>query len=246
MSRIVRTHEFRITPVDSSAVVEMKTAKGPVKVNTSDATTHMETFLRGFTGYASEDGIPTILHVYIANGKKPRSKKDNVIFETNLPDIPVAYDPTSPASIKKFISSADSPEVMKAKVEKLNPKTVDERTDYNARTMLNYLKHELAFRYLFAQKEGDESTMKIISELDVMKGFDYDVLNFVRRFNVATLNDADIEKLLSAEQNSKKHIYLKNFARYLRTHDKYEKMLGFIEEYQKQDGKKPAQPGSEG
>lgn len=220
--RVLRTHEFAVT-------------------KKADTTQSMATFLRGVTSYVSEDGLPTIFHFYLTKNSNMGLTDKNGLLDLNIPIIPAAWNTDSAASMEDFKKNATSVAEIKKRVEATGEEKVDERTDRDARRMLNYIKFELGSRYLLAKKYRDQDTMDIISGLDMMKGFDYDLLELVQQNPLAAIEDKSVDAKLTTEQQKRKYVYVNNFAVYVRTKEKYKRLLSTLEEYKYYDIEKAVQ-----
>lgn len=149
----------------------------------SDGTTAMEIFLGGLVKYAGEDGYPTVLHFYLTKNENINLTERNKVLDLRIPIISVAWNINSRESMNSFIRDAKNISLNKQKYLNMPKEERNQKENQYTEKLYNFIKTELAIRYIHAKNHNDKIIMNQIKNLRVMKdsNFDYDLFEAITK-----------------------------------------------------------------
>ncbi len=166
---------------------------------THDDTNDFEQKIKEILDNATLNGSPARLNFQIIKNSNPNLTKENGLLNLTIPIIPAGYSADSSYSLAEFVSLAKNSEEMIKKAKSVKPEELDRRAKRYAQRITSYIKHEIAQRYAVAKDNHDKNAMKLISSIDLMKGFDFDLYALLLKQPVQILETPkDQKKNISA------------------------------------------------
>lgn len=214
-----------------------------------DATSSMDIFLGGLVKYAGEDGIPASLHFYVTKNDNTNLTERNGVLELRIPVIPVAWNINSRESMNSFVRDAKNPESITEAYENMPVDERERRVDQYTSKIYNYIKTELAIRYLVAKNNKDKVIMNQIKNLSVMKesNFDFELFEAITK-NPKTLRHKAGNHYLVFDNNGNEDYvqindnqakiyssYRENLDKYISTRKQFIELNNFLEAYRVHD-----------
>ncbi len=214
-----------------------------------DQTSHMNIFLGGAVKFAAEDGYPTLLHFFVTKNNNANLTKANGILDLTIPIIPIVWNINSRESLNSFIRDAKVPAINAEAYENMPKDESERRIDQYAEKIYNYIKTELAIRYLVAKNHGDKIVMNQIKNMKIMNdcNFDFDIFEAITK-GPKTLRHKGGNHYLIFDNNGKEDYvqisdtqakiypsYRENLDKYISTRKQFIELKNAIESYKTYD-----------
>ena len=216
---------------------------------TMDETSYMQIYLGAQVKFAGEDGYPSILHFYLTKNDNTNITARNGLLDLQIPIIPVLWNINSRESLNSFIRDAKEPKETSMAYENMEKAERDRRANQYAEKIYNYIKSELAIRYIIAKNKGDKVVMNQIRNMKIMKeaNFDFELFEAITK-NPKTLRHKGGSHYLIFDNNGQEDYvqisdaqakiyssYRENLDKYISTRTQFIELNKAIESYQNYD-----------
>lgn len=218
---------------------------------TTDGTRDLGLFLNSEMGYFTEIGVPYRLNFYITKNSNPNLTKENGLLDLTIPIIPACYDIKSSMSLSEFVSQAKNSEIIANKYDSIDSEIIDKRINSYVNKIIVYIKNEIAIRYAIAKENKDSKTMQLLSNLDIMKGFDLELYSLLlkqptkiveSRVDVSTQNNKYVLVFedgtitpITKQQYKSINSYIYNYNRYVKIAEKFYSLSKIMNDYENYD-----------
>ncbi len=216
---------------------------------TSDETSYMQIYLGAQVKYACEDGYPSVLHFFLTKNDNANITARNGLLDLQIPIIPVVWNINSRESLNSFIRDAKNPTETSEAYDNMPKEERDRRVNQYAEKIYNYIKTELAIRYLVAKGKGDKVVMNQIRNMKIMKeaNFDFELFEAITK-NPKTLRHKGGSHYLIFENNGQEDYvqisdaqakiypsYRENLDKYISTRAQFIELNKAVESYKTYD-----------